>query len=158
MSSRGVDGGVGGVGGVDDELAGLLSAAVNRVSGENVSNTPDFILGGFLRTVLAAADKAINDRDRWYGVALEPGGGSRSLPPAAVFLVAVDDKHFGGRVWLFSTARAAEEAAWKWARQRAANVDSIAVEGNRRTRLRLTYRDGDCVWVEERAVDAPVVV
>lgn len=44
-----------------------IEQAVNRVSAENGSNTPDFILAGYLVSCLAAFDRAVNDRERWYG-------------------------------------------------------------------------------------------
>ena len=50
-----------------------LSATINRACAENGSNTPDFLLATFLSDCLAAFDKAVSARDRWYGVALAPG-------------------------------------------------------------------------------------
>ena len=50
-----------------------LDALLNRYSRENGSNTPDFILGAFLRTCLDAWNQATKQRDEWYGVHLEPG-------------------------------------------------------------------------------------
>lgn len=54
-----------------------LAALCNEQSLENGSNTPDFILGDFLASVLCNLDQAIRERDRWYGVRLEPGGARR---------------------------------------------------------------------------------
>jgi len=39
-----------------------FAAAVNRLSMENGSNTPDWIIGEFLAAVLAAFDSAVNAR------------------------------------------------------------------------------------------------
>lgn len=59
----------------DESTARALAGAVNRVSEENGSNTPDFVLGDFLADTLAAVHEAIRRRDQWYGVRLEPGRG-----------------------------------------------------------------------------------
>ena len=53
-------------------LAQDISSAINCHSAENGSNTPDFILGEFLITVLEAWDTACKRRDEWYGVTHEP--------------------------------------------------------------------------------------
>lgn len=50
-----------------------LDALLNRYSKENGSNTPDFILGNYLRNCLDAWNEATKARDQWYGVQLEPG-------------------------------------------------------------------------------------
>lgn len=44
-----------------------IEQAVNRVSAENGSNTPDIILADFLVSCLAAFDRAVLARERWYG-------------------------------------------------------------------------------------------
>jgi hypothetical protein len=44
-----------------------LERAINRVSAENGSNTPDFILADYLTSCLAAFDRAVQERERWYG-------------------------------------------------------------------------------------------
>jgi hypothetical protein len=44
-----------------------IEQAVNRVSAENGSNTPDFILAEYLVSCLAAFDRAVQQRARWYG-------------------------------------------------------------------------------------------
>lgn len=44
-----------------------IEQAVNRVSAENGSNTPDFILAEYLVSCLAAFDRAIQARERYYG-------------------------------------------------------------------------------------------
>lgn len=44
-----------------------IEQAINSVSGENGSNTPDFILAEFLIDCLATFDKAVQQREEWYG-------------------------------------------------------------------------------------------
>lgn len=63
-----------------------LSAAVNRACEENGSNTPDFILGGFLGAALEAFHAATRAREQWYGVRLEPGQGRVSSERAATLV------------------------------------------------------------------------
>lgn len=53
-----------------------VERAVNRVSAENGSNTPDFILAEYLVSCLAAFDRAVWARERWYG-RQNKGPGSR---------------------------------------------------------------------------------
>lgn len=63
-----------------------IKHAINRVSGENGSNTPDFILAEYLVSCLAAFDRAIHARERWYGYAMHvamPDTISRPYPPTA---------------------------------------------------------------------------
>ena len=43
-----------------------IERAINCVSAENGSNTPDFILADFLVSCLAAFDRATQQRERWY--------------------------------------------------------------------------------------------
>ena len=45
-----------------------LALAVNGFSGENDSNTPDFVLGEFLSGVLDCFADAVEAREQWYGV------------------------------------------------------------------------------------------
>lgn len=47
-----------------------IRAAINRVSAENGSNTPDFILAQFLTSCLQAFDTASRAREKWYGKSL----------------------------------------------------------------------------------------
>ena len=44
-----------------------IEHAINSVSAENNSNTPDFILADYLMSCLAAFDRAVQERERWYG-------------------------------------------------------------------------------------------
>lgn len=50
----------------DRQFLRNLTWALNVNSRENGSDTPDFILGEFLRDVLAAWDRAVVKRERWY--------------------------------------------------------------------------------------------
>ena len=54
-------------------LRAEIQCAINRVSAENGSNTPDFILADFLVSCLAAFDRATQQRERWYDVDIRPG-------------------------------------------------------------------------------------
>ncbi|MEW6482872.1 MAG: hypothetical protein AB1397_07780 [bacterium] len=42
-----------------------LNSLINKYSRENISNTPDFILGEYLQDCLQAYEKAVNLRDKW---------------------------------------------------------------------------------------------
>jgi hypothetical protein len=44
-----------------------LEQAINRNSMENGSDTPDFLLAEYLADCLAAFDKAMAAREKWYG-------------------------------------------------------------------------------------------
>lgn len=56
-----------------DEFVGEISRVLNSRSRENVSNTPDHILGSFAAQAIALLDEAIQRRDAWYGIAPRPG-------------------------------------------------------------------------------------
>ena len=49
------------------ELRDRIEEAINCVCAENGSNTPDFILAEYLTDCLAAFDKAVVHREKWYG-------------------------------------------------------------------------------------------
>lgn len=49
-----------------------LEKLINRESMENGSDTPDFILAGFLGDVLEAWNKAIHAREKYYGRTISP--------------------------------------------------------------------------------------
>lgn len=68
------------------ELRAKIASAINSVSAENGSNTPDFILAEYLTDCLAAFDKASRERERWYGKELSIAG----IPSAPV----VQPKHY----------------------------------------------------------------
>ena len=44
-----------------------IESAINSASAENGSDTPDFILAEYLTDCLAAYDKAVVAREKWYG-------------------------------------------------------------------------------------------
>lgn len=52
-----------------------VRAALNRNSAENSSNTPDYLLAEFLVACLDAYNVTVRQRDAWYGIHPEPGGG-----------------------------------------------------------------------------------
>lgn len=58
-----------------DRIRKKLLELVNSESVENISNTPDWILGEFLGSCLDALNKAIKDRDMWYGSIPKTKGG-----------------------------------------------------------------------------------
>jgi hypothetical protein len=64
----------------DATLRERIENAINAVSAENGSNTPDFILAEFLTDCLAAFDKASRAREKWYGKELSICGGVTSIP------------------------------------------------------------------------------
>jgi hypothetical protein len=49
-----------------------LEALINRHSKENGSDTPDFILAEYLNDCLAAYDKAVTRRTKWYAPPTDP--------------------------------------------------------------------------------------
>jgi hypothetical protein len=157
----GGDSGRGSDAGAAPDVAASFAAAVNELSAENGSNTPDFLLGEMLRDVLGVFDRTIRERDRWYGVHLEPAvQARRQLPPAPVFLVVAEDDKFGVRAWLYTGREAAEQAAWFWARHRVTDpAADIVVEDNPNFLLLLNYpgEDGNAVWVVERVFDRPTM-
>ena len=44
-----------------------LESLINRYSMENGSDTPDFILAGYMAGCLDAFDTAMKAREKWYG-------------------------------------------------------------------------------------------
>lgn len=60
-----------------------LEALINRHSMENMSNTPDFILAGYLMACLDAWQLATRAREKWYGYALRPCGESGPITEPA---------------------------------------------------------------------------
>jgi len=49
-----------------------LRAVINRCSAENGSDTPDFLLAGYLVSCLEAFDVAVRQREIWYGRGPKP--------------------------------------------------------------------------------------
>lgn len=65
------------------KLRKQIETAINSVSAENGSNTPDFILAEFLSDCLSAFDRATKAREKWYGLEMVPtqyGPGCRGVP------------------------------------------------------------------------------
>lgn len=50
-----------------------LTDIINKYSMENGSNTPDYILAGYITDCLVAFNRAIVSRAGWYGRLDEPG-------------------------------------------------------------------------------------
>ena len=50
-----------------DQFRKELEGIINQYSMENGSNTPDFILAGYMANCLYAFDAAMNAREEWYG-------------------------------------------------------------------------------------------
>ena len=50
-----------------------LESLINKYSKENESNTPDFILAGYMEYCLLAFTTATKLRDNWYGINPRPG-------------------------------------------------------------------------------------
>lgn len=57
------------------DLQKEIETAINRVSRENESNTPDFILAEFLMLCLQAFEHTSKLREAWYGRGLKIGVG-----------------------------------------------------------------------------------
>jgi hypothetical protein len=55
------------------KLRAEIERAINYASAENGSNTPDFILAQYLTDCLAAFDRAVQARAKWYGRMDQPG-------------------------------------------------------------------------------------
>lgn len=64
-----------------NDLEASLSAALNRFSAENPSNTPDWILAQFLLGCLAAWNQGVQQRETWYGRDSRPGH-ITTVPPS----------------------------------------------------------------------------
>ena len=56
-----------------DTFQNELEALINRYSRENDSNTPDFILAQYVENCLANFDRAVQQRETWYGRDARPG-------------------------------------------------------------------------------------
>jgi hypothetical protein len=55
-----------------------LTKLINRHSKENGSDTPDFILAGYIESCLATYDATVVARDQWLG---RPVGKGRAIDP-----------------------------------------------------------------------------
>jgi len=96
------------------ELSDQIESAINRCSAENGSNTPDFILAGFLMDCLAAFDAATHKREKWYGRAVREGDAGASTeaggppPMTARGKLERDTSTPEKRAWWDEVKRAAE--------------------------------------------------
>ena len=63
------------------ELREGIASAINRVSAENGSDTPDFILADFLAECLTAFDRTVRARSAWYGHHQSINGPSATTTP-----------------------------------------------------------------------------
>lgn len=52
-----------------------IMSAINRVSRERYSNTPDFILAQYLLGCLENFERAVQQREAWYGRDARPSAG-----------------------------------------------------------------------------------
>jgi len=69
------------------DLRATIEEAINLVSRENESNTPDWVLAQYLMDCLKAFEIATKARDKWYGISLSPPiltGGSNDRSPLPV--------------------------------------------------------------------------
>lgn len=51
-----------------DTFRNELENLINRMSIENGSNTPDFVLAEYLTNCLCIYEKAIEQREAWHGI------------------------------------------------------------------------------------------
>lgn len=103
-----------------------LSAAVNRASRENNSNTPDFILAQFMAAALQAFENASRAREHWYGSELRPAlAPSETVPTSRE---RIEQIHQAFDEWLkkadphnlFATSHGFAREAWQDAKLNAA--------------------------------------
>lgn len=57
-----------------EEFTLELKSLINRLSLEQFSDTPDFILAEYLVDCLDTFDKTVRDRDRWWRFKPDPVG------------------------------------------------------------------------------------
>lgn len=62
-----------------DSLEEKIRAAINNLSLENNSNTPDFVLARYLISCLDAFEVATRERDAWYDIEPKPGATTRQF-------------------------------------------------------------------------------
>lgn len=56
-----------------NDLAEEIRKILNEACRENNSDTPDFVLAGYLMACLEAGETLIRKRDGYYGVDFKPG-------------------------------------------------------------------------------------
>lgn len=59
------------------ELEEKIRSAINSVSAENESDTPDYILAQYLSACLSAFNTATQQRETWYGRDPRPSAPTR---------------------------------------------------------------------------------
>jgi hypothetical protein len=59
-----------------------LTSLINRYSKENGSNTPDYIVAGYIENCLHALNAAVNNREKWYGREPKPVSSSIEIKTA----------------------------------------------------------------------------
>ena len=62
-----------------EDLQTRITAQLNEVSREQDSDTPDFILAEYLIACLDAFEVAVNRRDVWYDLKLDPANRKKLL-------------------------------------------------------------------------------
>lgn len=73
------------------DLSRDLAKVINSHNREALTNTPDFILGGFLDACLEALENAIVARENWYGIHLSIGSLQRQTPSGKVIVIPKTD-------------------------------------------------------------------
>lgn len=68
---------------MEDAFTAELKSLLNKHCIENGSNTPDFILAGYMKACLEAFTEASKSREQWYGYQLAIGG-PRQINPELV--------------------------------------------------------------------------
>lgn len=63
---------------MNEELKAKFASAINGLSREQDSNTPDFILAEYLLGCLDAFELASNRREAWYGVENKPHSATKA--------------------------------------------------------------------------------
>ncbi len=58
------------------ELRNGFAGVINQHSGENGSNTPDFLLADYLVDCMEAFERVLHARADWYGKDLDSPGGT----------------------------------------------------------------------------------
>ena len=87
-----------------EDLEHAIAAALNSVSAENPSNTPDFILAQYLLGCLEAWNAGVTAREKWYGRDKQVTGGS-GPDPIAPKESGIGRKKHGGTKRIFRCQR-----------------------------------------------------
>ncbi len=73
----------------ETDFRASLTALINRFSKENASDTPDFILAGFLEGALELFDRTVVRREEWHG----RGARIAPIPTTNFWGLPIDRKH-----------------------------------------------------------------